>query len=53
LQIKNQEFTHLKNPVAHFIHRGVDMDYEEKRSKLDGGPSSCPSDTFALKEGRK
>jgi hypothetical protein len=29
------------------------MDYEEKRSKRDGGPSSCSSDTFALKEGWK
>jgi hypothetical protein len=25
----------------------------KKRSKRDRGPSNCPSDTFALKEGRK
>jgi hypothetical protein len=29
------------------------MDYEEKRSKRDRGPSSYSSGTFALKEGRK
>jgi hypothetical protein len=31
----------------------VDTDYKEKQSKRDRGPSSCSSDTFALKEGQK
>jgi hypothetical protein len=31
----------------------VDTDYKEKQSKRDRGPSSCSSDTFALKEGHK
>jgi hypothetical protein len=57
LQVESQEFTCPKNPVDHFAHKGVDTDYKEKRSKCsrkrDGSPSSYPSDTFALKEGRK
>jgi hypothetical protein len=53
LQVESREFTHPKNPVAHFAHKGVDTDYKIKRSKQDGGPSSYPSNTFALKEGRK
>jgi hypothetical protein len=53
LQVRNQEFIYPKNPVVHLVHRRVDTDYEEKRSKRDRGPSSCSSGTFTLKEGQK
>jgi hypothetical protein len=53
LQVKSQEFIYPKNPVVHLVHRRVDTDYEEKRSKRDRGPSSCSSGAFALKEGWK
>jgi hypothetical protein len=46
-----------KELLAHFAHKGVDTGYKKERSKRswkrDGGSSSYPSDTFALKEGRK
>jgi hypothetical protein len=53
LQVRNRELIYPKNLVVHLVHRRVDTDYEEKRSKRDRGPSSCSSDTFALKEGHR
>jgi hypothetical protein len=53
LQVRSREFIYPKNPVVHLVHRRVDTDYEEKRSKRDRGPSSYSFCTFALKEGQK
>jgi hypothetical protein len=38
LQVESQEFTHSKNPVAHFAHRGVDTDYKEKKKQAGWRP---------------
>jgi hypothetical protein len=57
LPVESREFPCLKNPFAHFSHKGVDTDYKEKRSrhskKRNENPSSYPSGAFALKEGQK
>jgi hypothetical protein len=31
LPVESREFPCLKNPVAHFAHKGVDTDYKEKK----------------------
>jgi hypothetical protein len=33
LQARSREFVYPENPVVHLIHRKMDMDYKEKRSK--------------------
>jgi hypothetical protein len=55
LQVKVYGFTYSKNPVAHFAHKGVDMDYKEKKeaSGMEARRVILPAHSPSKKDGKE